>query len=182
MSKEVDDNLRDAYDAFWRKRDEVKKRQRRELEEQTAGERQALARAIWDARRAPSKYTVRDIADLLGLTNRNFIYTVLRDEPLNDPDAATNAVGRPSAAQRQQAKADKEKSTPFHLSHSEVQREDDMVYVSVSDARTSAVHEYNIYVDGDGRIVEIPEAWYSDELDPAEVQFYKDLIQTIESA
>jgi hypothetical protein len=180
MSNDLDDAIKNAYDNFWSKREEIKKRQRQEIEDATATERAALAEAIWSARRSNEKYTVQDVADLLGITNRNFLYKILNGVPLIDPDPAKKPVGRPSSAQKQ-AKPDTEKSAPFHLTHSSIGIRHNSAAVSVRDSRREAgVNDYEIALDDEGKVIEIPEDWYVDTLTPDEVEFYKNLIRRIE--
>lgn len=179
MSTEHDDAIRAAYEAFWQKRAEVKKRHKQELEDETAKERQTLAQVMWAARRSPDKYSVLDIAGVLGITNKNFLYSVLNDKPINDP--ATKPVGRPSSAEKS-PKPDKEKSAPFHLKLQDVgPRPDGVWYVRIENLSDGTYKEYVFKVDSDGRIIDIPEDWFVDTLTPDEVEFYRNLIHRIES-
>lgn len=176
MSSEFDNAIREAYEKFWKRRDEIKRRQRQELEDATAQERRDLAAVMWSARRSPEKYSVKEIADLLGITNRNFLYSVLNDKPLIDPDPAKKPVGRPSSAEKPK-QADTEKSAPFHL-RADVSGRD----VAVHNLTDGSIERWTLELDEAGRIVEIPEGWYADTLTPDEVQFYKDLIARVEDA
>jgi hypothetical protein len=183
----------DSYRAFWSKREEIKARHRAELEAELAPERKALQRDIFKVQ-ADYGYTVGQVAETLGNT-RNFVYLIRNDKPLieTDPEkrkekGLTTRIRTPQAglAKRKQATV---ATTANELSnaleaesvsnwHYDINPTERLVTITVGDGGTLT---YAYTVDQYENIVDIPSDWLDMNLSKSEKDFYRKIIQEIQS-
>jgi hypothetical protein len=160
------DNLTSAYDAFWQKRQAIRERQREELEKELAPERHKLAEAIWAQRKEGA--SVGDVANKLGLKNRNFVYNIINDSPL--VDLAKSVREKPPVA------------APVSGLHYEILSEaDNSFLVTVTDATKGISTPYAVQRNEHGELVSIPDDWYVPKMDAETKKFYQGLIKAIEN-
>ena len=164
-----------AYDQFWTQRRAIQERQRRELEQELAPERQELRDAIAKAR--ADGLTVQDLADELGLKNRNFLYLVMNDQPLVELDPERRKIARSPSLSGKEPKKRKDKEATTHLSYSIKNTEAGIFEVRVTSVEPFWDKHYTVS-RVDGVIVDIPEDWY---MDSENADFYRDLIKAVEN-
>lgn len=174
----IDDKLRKDYEEFWSKRRAIQLRQRQELEAELSPERQKLAGSMNTAKNNHN-YSANDIANVLGLKNRNFIYLIWNDKPLVELDPAKRRNGRAPRLREDKVKP-VEVVKSSELSYEIADLGFGTYHVVVSGEGYSV--PYLIDRNEHGEIVTIPEDWYRPSLPPEEREFYRDLIKAVENA
>jgi len=187
------EDLSDKYNEFWETREAIKARQRQQLEDELAPQRQALQRAIFKVQ-ADYHYTVGQVAEAIGNT-RNFVYLIRNDKPLIETDpqkrkerGLTTRI-RPVAGLAQKKIATIEKidaelsneATVLGWEYS-LDRAERSVWITKLEDGEQAEYEYH-YKLNEWNVMtteSMPEDWYSDpNMSEAQRSFYRNLIEDI---
>ena len=168
------EDVQKAFIAFWDMRKIVKEQQRQELEERTAPERAILKAAI-EKHRSDSGDSIQAIAEFLDTKNRNFLYQIIKDQPLVESDPEKRRTARATKLTDHEAEVAPIRDSGMSYSIGMGTVPNSFV-VTVEPGSLS----YNIVRDENGDF-DIPEDWFESS-DPVVIEFFRDLVRAVENA
>ena len=187
------EDLDDQYREFWRQREEIKARHRKELEDELAPQRGRLQRAIFKVQ-ADYGYTVGQVADTIGNT-RNFVYLIRNDKPLIETDpvkrkergvttrlrpAPGQAVRKVAAIQDTSQQLEGE-ATVLGWDY-DLDRNERTVWIHRPDPAngTEITTEYHYTLDQYNQVTgDLLDQWNTPDVTQQQINFYREIVQDI---